>query len=59
MDDANAVTENGNSHQTSLSDSSVLDVYPLSCYYFGSRESVPFKNETVADRVLRMKAKYV
>ncbi|KAL0426832.1 UNVERIFIED_CONTAM: Pre-cleavage factor Im subunit [Sesamum latifolium] len=58
MDDANAVTENGNSHQTSLSDSSVLDVYPLSCYYFGSRESVPFKNETVADRVLRMKANY-
>ncbi|KAL0333739.1 UNVERIFIED_CONTAM: Pre-cleavage factor Im subunit [Sesamum angustifolium] len=58
MDDANIATGNGNSHQTSLGDSSVLDVYPLSCYYFGSRDSVPFKNETVADRVLRMKANY-
>ncbi|KAK4391832.1 Pre-cleavage factor Im subunit [Sesamum angolense] len=58
MDDANAATGNGNSHQTSLGDSSVLDVYPLSCYYFGSMDSVPFKNETVADRVLRMKANY-
>ncbi|KAL6585771.1 hypothetical protein OROMI_002415 [Orobanche minor] len=52
MDDPSAVSENGSP------DRNVLDVYPLSCYYFGSKGSVSWKNETVADRVLRMKANY-
>ncbi|KAK6126766.1 hypothetical protein DH2020_039491 [Rehmannia glutinosa] len=56
MDDPSAVFENGNSHQSD--ESNVLDIYPLSCYYFGSRGSASFKNETISDRVLRMKANY-
>ncbi|KAL0337250.1 UNVERIFIED_CONTAM: Pre-cleavage factor Im subunit [Sesamum calycinum] len=44
MDDANAATGNG-----IIGDSSVLDVYPLSCYYFGSMDSVPFKNDCSPD----------
>ena len=40
------------------SESLVIDIYPLSNYYFGSKEAIPFKDETLADRVLRMKSKY-
>ncbi|XP_027073054.1 pre-mRNA cleavage factor Im 25 kDa subunit 1 [Coffea arabica] len=36
----------------------VLDIYPLNCYYFGSKEAVPFKDETTSDRILRMKFNY-
>ncbi|XP_044470910.1 pre-mRNA cleavage factor Im 25 kDa subunit 1-like [Mangifera indica] len=36
----------------------VLDIYPLSNYYFGSKESIPFKDETLHDRVQRMKSIY-
>lgn len=35
-----------------------LDIYPLSCYYFGSKEAIPLKDETLADRVQRLKSKY-
>ncbi|XP_051149422.1 pre-mRNA cleavage factor Im 25 kDa subunit 1-like [Andrographis paniculata] len=56
MDDQTLILENGDSQQSSNSDS--LDVYPLSCYYFGSKESVPVKEETVVDRVARMRANY-
>ncbi|GER36033.1 cleavage and polyadenylation specificity factor subunit 5 [Striga asiatica] len=55
MDGPRAVPENGNSNRSS---SSVIDIYPLSCYYFGSKGSICPKNETIADRVLRMKADY-
>ncbi|KAL8498037.1 hypothetical protein ACS0TY_021392 [Phlomoides rotata] len=58
MEDSNTALVNGNSHRRDTSSSSVLDIYPLSCYYFGSKESVALKSETVADRVLRMKANY-
>lgn len=37
----------------------VVDIYPLNRYYFGSKEAVPFKDESAADRLLRMKLKYV
>lgn len=35
-----------------------VDIYPLSCYYFGSKEAIVFKDETVPDRITRMKSKY-
>ncbi|KAK9948025.1 hypothetical protein M0R45_003614 [Rubus argutus] len=35
-----------------------LDIYPLSCYYFGSKEAIPLKDETLADRVQRLKSNY-
>ncbi|XP_073043960.1 pre-mRNA cleavage factor Im 25 kDa subunit 1-like isoform X1 [Primulina eburnea] len=59
MANQTVVLENGNSHQSAdHSDTDELDIYPLSCYYFGSREAVSLRNETVAERVLRMKANY-
>lgn len=45
--------------RSSSGDSSnhVLDIYPLSCYYFGSKDPLLLKEETLADRILRMKSK--
>lgn len=43
----------------------VLDIYPLSCYYFGSKDSAlaaeagDFRDETPAESVERMKIKFV
>lgn len=36
-----------------------FDIYPLSSYYFGSKDAFPSKYLTSADRVLRMKSKFV
>lgn len=36
-----------------------IDIYPLSNYFFGSKEALLFKDETLADRVQRMKSKYI
>lgn len=58
MDDHSTLEVNGG-HSLNPSSSNALDIYPLSCYYFGSRDSGSLKSETVADRLLRMKAKYV
>ncbi|XP_041006161.1 pre-mRNA cleavage factor Im 25 kDa subunit 1 isoform X1 [Juglans microcarpa x Juglans regia] len=51
---------NGNVSESSSNDQShrVIDIFPLSCYYFGSKEAAPFKDETLADRVQRMKSNY-
>ncbi|KAI8553413.1 hypothetical protein RHMOL_Rhmol05G0013900 [Rhododendron molle] len=38
--------------------SNVLDIYPLSCYYFGSTRALPFKDETLSDRLHRLKSNY-
>ena len=35
-----------------------VDLYPLSNYYFGAKHSIPFKDETLADRFSRMKSNY-
>ncbi|KAG4949410.1 hypothetical protein JHK82_042610 [Glycine max] len=35
-----------------------FDIYPLSSYYFGSKDAFPSKYLTSADRVLRMKSNY-
>ncbi|KAK1286898.1 hypothetical protein QJS10_CPB20g00431 [Acorus calamus] len=36
----------------------VFEIYPLSCYYFGSKEPKPDKDETLFERVQRFKANY-
>lgn len=36
----------------------LLDLYPLSCYYFGSKEAAPFKDESSPDRLEKMKSNY-
>ncbi|KAK1312500.1 hypothetical protein QJS10_CPA07g01003 [Acorus calamus] len=36
----------------------VVEIYPLSCYYFGSKEPKPDKDETLSERVQRFKANY-
>ncbi|KAK6944787.1 Cleavage/polyadenylation specificity factor subunit 5 [Dillenia turbinata] len=39
--------------------SQVIDIYPLSYYYFGSADVVvPFKDETLSDRIQRFKSNY-
>lgn len=48
---------NGGNHG-GPSQSQVIDIYPLSNYYFGSKPVLPFKNETLSDRLLRMKSNY-
>lgn len=51
--------ENGHSSSDSNSNQrNVVDIYPLSGYYFGSKEALSFKDETIADRVQRMKSNY-
>lgn len=45
-------------HNQSQSQSRVIDIYPLSSYYFGSKEALHFKEETLADRTQRLKSKY-
>ncbi|XP_042065198.1 pre-mRNA cleavage factor Im 25 kDa subunit 1-like isoform X2 [Salvia splendens] len=40
------------------SSSTALDIYPLSCYYFGSTDSVSLNTVTRADRLLRLRANY-
>ncbi|KAJ7955930.1 Pre-mRNA cleavage factor Im subunit like [Quillaja saponaria] len=53
------VAMNNNHHENGSDDqSTVLDIYPLSSYYFGSKEAIPFKEETLADRTQRMKSNY-
>ncbi|CAL5437967.1 unnamed protein product [Camellia sinensis] len=48
-----------NNHSSESSDRNhVLDIYPLSCYYFGSKEALPFKDETLSDRIHRFKSNY-
>ncbi|KDP33872.1 hypothetical protein JCGZ_07443 [Jatropha curcas] len=48
-----------NGHEGSRDQGSVLDIYPLSSYYFGAKDPLSFKNETLADRVQRMKSNYL
>ncbi|KAI4335259.1 hypothetical protein L6164_013923 [Bauhinia variegata] len=47
-----------NQNGSSVDQNHELDVYPLSSYYFGSKDAIPFKNDTSADRVQRMKSNY-
>lgn len=35
---------------------SMVDLYPLGSYYFGSRDAVRVKDEMIADRVVRLKS---
>ncbi|KAL5572424.1 hypothetical protein UlMin_022021 [Ulmus minor] len=53
-----AANGNGRENSSDQNRSFVLDIYPLSSYYFGSKEALPFKDETLADRVQRMKSNY-
>ena len=47
-----------NDHSSSGDHRKEVDIYPLSCYYFGSKEAIVFKDETLSDRINRMKSKY-
>ena len=51
--------QNGATHEYDHNQSLELDIYPLSSYYFGAKNSIPFKDETLADRLSRMKSKFV
>ncbi|XP_048228380.1 pre-mRNA cleavage factor Im 25 kDa subunit 1 isoform X3 [Ricinus communis] len=53
------VVVNNNHHEASRDQGFVLDIYPLSRYYFGSKDPLPFRDETLVDRVQRMKSNYL
>ncbi|CAL9174473.1 unnamed protein product [Musa hybrid cultivar] len=38
--------------------SNVVEIYPLSRYFFGSKDAIPDKDDCLADRIQRMKANY-
>ncbi|CAL9750506.1 unnamed protein product [Musa acuminata subsp. burmannicoides] len=38
--------------------SDVVEIYPLSRYFFGSKDAIPDKDDCLADRIQRMKANY-
>ncbi|KAL6984631.1 Pre-mRNA cleavage factor Im 25 kDa subunit 1 [Sarracenia purpurea var. burkii] len=57
MDDETALLVDSDRHRSN-NHSHVLDLYPLSCYYFGSKLPLPFKDDTLADRFQRMKSNY-
>lgn len=50
--------ESREENATGRNHDSVVDLYPLSSYYFGSREAVRVKDEMITDRVARLKSKY-
>lgn len=35
----------------------IVDLYPLSSYYFGSRDALRVKDEIISDHVVRLKSK--
>lgn len=53
MGDHSVTVTDNNNHQ-----STVIEIYPLGSYYFGSKDPIAFRDETIADRVQRMKSKY-
>lgn len=52
------VLDNGHPNRSNQNQSDTVDIYPLSNYYFGSKEAVLPKDDTLADRVQRMKSNY-
>ncbi|KAB2604206.1 cleavage and polyadenylation specificity factor subunit 5-like [Pyrus ussuriensis x Pyrus communis] len=54
VSDSNSLDHHDNDDQ-----SRTLDIYPLSSYYFASKEAIPVKDETPADRLHRLKSKYL
>ncbi|KAM0969862.1 hypothetical protein ACFX13_018318 [Malus domestica] len=53
VSDSNSLDHHDNDDQ-----SRTLDIYPLSSYYFASKEAIPVKDETPADRLRRLKSNY-
>ncbi|KAJ0985507.1 hypothetical protein J5N97_003863 [Dioscorea zingiberensis] len=41
-----------------VGDGEVVDVYPLNRYYFGSKEAIADKDDSLADRIQRLKSNY-
>ncbi|GMH23344.1 hypothetical protein Nepgr_025187 [Nepenthes gracilis] len=58
MGDRTDMAVNGDHQENRESSNCVVNIYPISCYFFGSKDPLPLKDETLADRVLRMKANY-
>ncbi|KAJ8766680.1 hypothetical protein K2173_004504 [Erythroxylum novogranatense] len=58
MDDQTSVSAFGNNRNHGVDGSLVVDIYPLNSYSFGSKEPLPFRDETLYDRIQRMKINY-
>ncbi|XP_050215981.1 pre-mRNA cleavage factor Im 25 kDa subunit 1 isoform X2 [Mercurialis annua] len=49
-----------NNHREAAGDQdSVVDIYPLSRYYFGSKDTLPLRDENLDDRLQRIKSNYL
>ncbi|XP_057537761.1 pre-mRNA cleavage factor Im 25 kDa subunit 1 [Amaranthus tricolor] len=48
----------GDDHQQQTAINYVLNIYPLSGYYFGSKDALLLKDETGTDSLLRLKSNY-
>lgn len=53
------IENNGGSDDDDDDQSLELEIYPLSCYYFGAKDAIPFKHNTLPDHLHRMKSKFV
>lgn len=40
--------------ENSQRDTNIIQIYPLSNYYFASKLALPLKNETISDRLARL-----
>lgn len=50
--------EQGSSSSSNNFANYVMDIYPLSRYYFGSKDTLSSKDETLSESRLRFKSKY-
>uniref|UniRef100_A0A1J3IWJ3 Pre-mRNA cleavage factor Im 25 kDa subunit n=1 Tax=Noccaea caerulescens TaxID=107243 RepID=A0A1J3IWJ3_NOCCA len=51
-------SEESRTRRDHLIHDSIVDLYPLSSYYFGSRDALRVKDEIISDRVIRLKSNY-
>ncbi|KAL9667069.1 hypothetical protein QQ045_001415 [Rhodiola kirilowii] len=52
------MTSSDNSNDAITSSRNHINIYPLNHYYFGSKDAVPIKDETVAERIDRFMSNY-
>ncbi|XP_010548660.1 PREDICTED: pre-mRNA cleavage factor Im 25 kDa subunit 1 [Tarenaya hassleriana] len=53
-----AMSEENSTSRNGFVQGVIVDVFPLSRYYFGCRGALPVKDETLSDRVDRLKSNY-
>ncbi|KAL1210606.1 Pre-mRNA cleavage factor Im 25 kDa subunit 1 [Cardamine amara subsp. amara] len=57
-EEARALDIENTTRRNHLVHDSMVDLYPLSSYYFGSRDALRVKEEIISDQVFRLKSNY-